>query len=290
MKKSKQIISTVEILNRAQTEIICGLLRLIPWKNRTIVINKMHYFLNPDSNLPDGFLVKSVTLTEDGHYVEATIQRVDYDHLDQTIHDVMEIDENTNTCFLLDETETMRLKAINNSWVYQNLALLRLIYDEAEKKLNDDSADLNPVKLTKSTFNPEAFTFVDLGLPSGRLWATENAPGFYTFDEAVDTFGELLPKGSAMTELIEESDVSWNDEKKGLDIIGPNGNSIFLPADGHRWRKEVNNMKLEGDYWTRMPGSQALARGLYFDSGGVSPLSGNNHSCGFSVRPCRELH
>ena len=53
--------------------------------------------------------------------------------------------------------------------------------------------------------NPDRYTFVDLGLPSGRLWATENAPGFYTFDEAVDTFGELLPKGSAMVELIEES-------------------------------------------------------------------------------------
>ena len=115
MTKSKKIISTTEVLNRAQIEIICGLLRLIPWENRTIVINKMHYFLNPDSDLPDGFLVKSVTLTEDGNYVEATIQRVDYDHLDQTIHDVTEIDENTNTCFLLDETETFRLEAIDNS-------------------------------------------------------------------------------------------------------------------------------------------------------------------------------
>ena len=104
--------------------------------------------------------------------------------------------------------------------------------------------------------NPDRYTFVDLGLPSGRLWATENAPGFYTFDEAVDTFGELLPKGSAMVELIEESEVSWNREKKGLDITGPNGNTIFLPADGYRWEMEVNNVKLEGDYWTRMLYSQ----------------------------------
>lgn len=137
--------------------------------------------------------------------------------------------------------------------------------------------------------NPDRYTFVDLGLPSGRLWATENAPGFYTFDEAVDTFGELLPKGSAMVELIEESEVSWNREKKGLDIIGPNGNTIFLPADGYRWEIEVNNVKLEGDYWTRMPNSQASARGLNFSSGGVYPLSSYDRSLGFSVRPCREL-
>ena len=138
--------------------------------------------------------------------------------------------------------------------------------------------------------NPDRYTFVDLGLPSGRLWATENAPGFYTFDEAVDTCGELLPKGSAMVELIEESEVSWNREKKGLDITGPNGNTIFLPADGYRWEMEVNNVKLEGDYWTRMPRSQTGARYLYFGSGGVYPLDGNGRSYGFSVRPCRELN
>ena len=138
--------------------------------------------------------------------------------------------------------------------------------------------------------NPDRYTFVDLGLPSGRLWATENAPGFYTFDEAVDTFGELLPKGSAMVELIEESEVSWNREKKGLDITGPNGNTIFLPADGYRWGMEVKNVKLEGDYWTRMPRSQTGARILGFYSGGVYPLDGYYRSYGFSVRPCRELN
>ena len=291
MAKSQKIISTTEILNRAQREIICGLLRLIPWENRTIVINKMHYFLNPDSDLPDGFLVKSVTLTEDGHHVEATIQRVDYDYLDQTIHDVTEIDENTNTCFLLDKTETMRLEPIDNSWVYQNLALFRLIYDEAEKKLNDDSAVLNPVKLTKDTFNPEAFTFIDLGLPSGRLWAKENAPDFYTFDEAVDTFGELLPNDSAMEELIKECKYTWDDEKRGLDITGPNGKSIFLPAAGFTWGSpDVKAMDDEGNYWTQMSCDENYARFLRFYSDGMCSLLGNAHSYGFSVRFCKESH
>ena len=139
--------------------------------------------------------------------------------------------------------------------------------------------------------NPDRYTFVDLGLPSGRLWATENAPGFYTFDEAVDTFGELLPKGSAMVELIEESTCTWNDEKKGLDIIGPNGNSIFLPAAGYTWcSPDVKAKDNEGNYWTRMPIGQADARGLGFNSGGAHPLYNSSRSFGFSVRPCRELH
>ena len=138
--------------------------------------------------------------------------------------------------------------------------------------------------------NPDRYTFVDLGLPSGRLWATENAPGFYTFDEAVDTFGELLPKGSAIVELIEESTCIWNDEKKGLDITGPNGSTIFLPAAGYTWGSpDVKAKDNEGNYWTRMPYSQTYARSLLFGSGGVYPLSSNYRSLGFSVRPCREL-
>ncbi len=138
--------------------------------------------------------------------------------------------------------------------------------------------------------NPDRYTFVDLGLPSGRLWATENAPGFYTFDEAVDTFGELLPKGSAMVELIEESTCIWNDEKKGLDITGPNGSTIFLPAAGYTWGSpDVKAKDDEGNYWTRMPDSQTYARYLGFFSGGVCPLNSNLRSFGFSVRPCREL-
>lgn len=150
---------------------------------------------------------------------------------------------------------------------------------------------MKPKKLTKKTFTPEAFTFIDLGLPSGRLWATENAPGHYTFDEAVNTFGDLLPKASAMVELFEESICIWNDEKKGLDITGPNGNSIFLPAAGYTMdTPEVKLKNKEGYYWTRMPSSQTRARSMDFDSDGVYPLYGNRRRYGFSVRLCRESH
>ena len=88
----------------------------------------------------------------------------------------------------------------------------------------------NPNKLTKETFNPDAFKYVDLGLPSGRLWATENAPDYYTHYEAVDIFGKFLPKAVAIAELVEECKWTWNSDKKGYDVVGPNGNSIFLPA------------------------------------------------------------
>jgi len=155
-------------------------------------------------------------------------------------------------------------------------------------------------KLTKETFKIEDFTFVDLGLPSGRQWASENAPGHYTFDEAVEAFGDCLPKGAAMVELIEECKVEWNDQKKGLDITGPNGNSIFLPAAGwiSRLSGDLRDVGTDGSYWSRMKyvpnsesyasGSQTNARYLGFISGNVYPLLYYYRSYGFSVRLCKE--
>lgn len=93
--------------------------------------------------------------------------------------------------------------------------------------------------LTKETFNPDDFTYVDLGLPSRRLWATENAPGYYTYDEAKEVFGRSLPKAAALVELWEECSWTWDDKKKGMTVTGPNGNSIFLPASGYRSSRVV---------------------------------------------------
>ena len=160
---------------------------------------------------------------------------------------------------------------------------------------------MSKAQKTTPTFKPEDFEFVDLGLPSGRHWAKTNAPGHYTFNQAADIFADYLPKGAAMVELIEECKVEWNDEKHGLDITGPNGNSIFLPAAGYIYPGEnsVTSADDVGCYWTRMtyvPNSesygslsQASARYLFFSSGGVYPLICNLRSFGFSVRPCREF-
>ena len=154
-------------------------------------------------------------------------------------------------------------------------------------------------QLVELKFNPDAIKWVDLGLPSGRLWASENIDGYFTYDQAVELLGEYLPKGAAFAELIEECKVEWNQEKKGLDVTGPNGNSIFLPACGYKGEKGCRSVGDEGNYWSRMPyansesfapGSQAYARGLYFGSGNVYPLDGRYRSYGFSVRPSRELN
>ena len=135
------------------------------------------------------------------------------------------------------------------------------------------------------------FEFIDLGLPSGRLWASENAEGYFTYDEAKEKFGELLPPPEAFQELYDECQWLWDVKKKGMLVIGPNKNSIFLPASGYRYYGSggLAFMGSDGYYWSYASASRAYARGLDFHSGGVYPLHYSLRSYGFSVRPSREL-
>ena len=155
--------------------------------------------------------------------------------------------------------------------------------------------------------------YVDLGLPSGTLWATCNV-GASSPEEYGDHFawGETSPKdyydsstykwcyydnngywqltkydyssfptieGDGKTELDPEDDaayVNWNPywrmptsdqieelvnccswqwtQRNGVNGqlgTGPNGNTIFLPAAGYRWRESLSGKGSIGRYWSR---------------------------------------
>ena len=136
----------------------------------------------------------------------------------------------------------------------------------------------------------DKFTYIDLGLPSGRRWASENAEGYYTYDEAKEEFGELLPEPEAFQEFWEECQWLWDAENKGVTIVGPNKNTISLPASG--FRNNVSGSLFDvgsgGYYWSYYSYSPNYARYLHFYSRGVSPLSIDHRSFGFSVRLCKE--
>ena len=77
--------------------------------------------------------------------------------------------------------------------------------------------------------------YIDLGLPSGTMWATVNEDGFFTYDEAVEEYKENLPTKEQWQELIDECEWQW--EGNGYTVKGKNGNSLFLLAAGYRyWR------------------------------------------------------
>lgn len=140
--------------------------------------------------------------------------------------------------------------------------------------------------------------WVNLGLPSGTLWAAENETGYHQFNEAVKTFGDMLPSAEAWEELFDQCIRKWDDDRKGYVLTSPNGNTLFLPADGwQNWNKETKELnsgdiRCVGDcgcYWSSSPYGVDYALGMYFDSGYVAPPNDNDNNPldGFSIRLCK---
>ena len=124
--------------------------------------------------------------------------------------------------------------------------------------------------------------FVDLGLPSGKLWKDKNESGFFTYNQALSRFGKNLPSKEDLVELKLECKWSWTGS--GYKVTGPNGNSIYLPASG--CRNSNGNMDYVGSsgfYWSSSPGTSEIAWCLYFGSDRVRMYI-NNLSYGQSVR------
>ena len=153
--------------------------------------------------------------------------------------------------------------------------------------------------------------FIDLGLPSGTLWAdrnlgadkpegygdyfrfgetapfTENSPEYVyndinesiagtDKDAATTILGKKyrMPTLDQVEELIDECKWKWTKQNgvEGMEVTGPNGNSIFLPASGFR---DFSNGSLSyvGSYgycWSASPYSSCYGRSLYFTSGNWS--------------------
>ena len=139
----------------------------------------------------------------------------------------------------------------------------------------------------------ENLKFVDLGLPSGKLWATENIKDedgnevYFSFDKAVETFGKNLPSEEDWKELVDNCSYKWNKKKKGIDITGSNGNSIFLPAAGYRGGVSVNDVGSHGYYWSSSFLDEYAACYAGFRSDDLYPQGGSSRSYGFSVRLVR---
>ena len=125
--------------------------------------------------------------------------------------------------------------------------------------------------------------YVDLGLPSGTLWKQQNESGYYTYDEAVNIFGNQLPERHHFVELQNECTWIWMDDY-GYKVVGPNGNSITLPAAGGRdCTGDVGYLGTYGYYWASTPLDSGNAWYLYFNSSGVS-MNGSHRCLGLSVR------
>ncbi len=117
------------------------------------------------------------------------------------------------------------------------------------------------------------YGYVDLGLPSGTLWKKVNegteTTNFgqtnYTYDEAVKKYGGKLPTQTQWKEL--KDNCKWYWEGNGYKFVGPNGNSIYLPAAGFLdCDGNVRDLNAYGGYWSSTPYGSDTAWNLYFRS------------------------
>lgn len=167
------------------------------------------------------------------------------------------------------------------------------------------------------------YEWVDLGLPSGTLWATCNvgaeSPEDYgdyfawgeietksSYNESNYTYSNndaananwggdwRMPTKTEQEELLNSYYTTsiWTTQNKvkGYKITSnKNGNTIFLPAAGRRSNTDLTHVGSYGYYWssTLYPyGSLRFAYGLYFlSSGQGNGNEGYSRYQGYSVRP-----
>lgn len=126
--------------------------------------------------------------------------------------------------------------------------------------------------------------YIDLGLPSGTKWSSENEKDYYTYDEAVEKFRTKLPTRKQFKELIDLCSCEWDNTNRGCIVTGPNGNSIFLPAAGARLcYGRTYYVRSRGFYWSSTSIDLSFACHLDFYSSDVY-IDFNNRCCKFSVR------
>lgn len=126
------------------------------------------------------------------------------------------------------------------------------------EKNTPDDATTNPV-------------YVDLGLESGTKWRSANEMnpndnrGFYTHEEAMAQFEANLPSQIQWVEL--KNNCTWTWTGEGYKVVGPNGNSIVLPAAGYRsCSGMVGKEGMDGGYWSSTFRDEDDVWSMYFNN------------------------
>ena len=109
-------------------------------------------------------------------------------------------------------------------------------------------------------------------------------------DAATANLGEgwRTPKNKEWKELKENCSWKWTTRNgvNGMQVTGPNGNSIFLPAAGY-FRSSLTNKGTYGSYWSSSYATADNALGWDFINSDVSSAY-LDRSMGCSVRPVKE--
>ena len=84
--------------------------------------------------------------------------------------------------------------------------------------------------LASTSVNYSDMEWVDLGLPSGTLWAKYDIEGRTSFMGARSSYGSHMPSMTKADELKKYCTRKWDESASALVLTGPNGNSISFPC------------------------------------------------------------
>lgn len=197
------------------------------------------------------FLAQDIILTKDAKRIDATIIEIS----DAEVR-YKKTNEPDATIFII-------LTSDISSVIFQN-GDVRSFSQNKKVRTSDNTPSLNP-------------SYVDLGLPSGTLWKSENEENnkYYTYGAAVRNFGDKLPTKAQFYEL--KNNCTWTWTGEGVKIVGPNGNFIYLPALG--WKYCMNHhlpapgIGNVGSYWSSTPDMSDTAWSLDFSSNRLRTVS-----------------
>ena len=192
--------------------------------------------------------------------------------------------------------EAARLKAELEREEQERLARERA---EAERKAKEE-AERERLEREQKTKQTNGHEYVDLGLPSGTLWATcnvgankpEDFGDYFSWGDVGKTAaanwgnGWCIPSKEQWEELMQNTKSIWTtrNDVNGRLFIANNGNSLFLPAAGIRILGLYKLGGVRGTYLSSSLIMEKLAWVFSFDSDNyyITNLSGN------SVRAVRE--
>lgn len=134
-------------------------------------------------------------------------------------------------------------------------------------------------------------TYIDLGLPSGTLWASSNSEicgkRHFMYNEAVMNFGKQMPTKEQFIELMHYGRWKWTElfggKVNGYRVTGPNGKSIFLPTSGYYNGNSLYGRGVSGDYWATGYYNSLSGYSLFFSNDGLY-LYGIYRYFKFSIR------
>lgn len=129
--------------------------------------------------------------------------------------------------------------------------------------------------------------YVDLGLPSGKLWARRNRRRHLPHPEALQRYGDVMPSIEDWRELSQYCTRKWCPARGGYLLKGPNGKKMFLPANGFydHTRKAIVHRDM-GYYWSNTTYNTGAGHAVYFYSFGEDGVRIfiNRPGDGFSIR------